>query len=83
MHTPHYLHIKHKIVICHTAKVVITANSTPLNGEVLKLKESLEGVLSKSTVEHVLVFKRVELEVPMTPGRDEWLEEVSTSSITV
>ena len=62
----------------HTAKVVITANATPLNGEVLKLKESLEGVLSKSTVEHVLVFKRIELdsEVPMTPGRDEWLEEI-------
>ena len=67
------------ILYCDTAKVVITANATPLNGKVLKLKESLEGVLSKSTVEHVLVFKRIELhdEAPMTTGRDEWLEEVS------
>ena len=58
---------------------MITANATPLDGKLLSLKTSLEGVLDnddKSNVQHVLVFKRTDDEVPMKPERDEWLEEV-------
>ena len=59
--------------------VVITANATPLDGKLLPLKTSLEGVLDNddmSNVQHVLVFKRTNDKVPMKAGRDEWLEEV-------
>ena len=65
------------ILLFPAAKVLITANATPLNGKILKLKESLENVLDdKSKVQHVLVFKRTNDKVPMKAGRDEWLEEV-------
>ena len=60
----------------HTAKVMITANATPLSGKVLPLKNSLENILPSTDIQHVLVFKRTDAEVPMKPGRDEWLEEV-------
>ena len=56
--------------------MVITANTTPLNGMILKLKESLDEAVSNSNVKHVLVFKRTDGEVSMKSGRDEFLEEV-------
>ena len=55
---------------------MITANATPLSGKVLPLKNSLENILPSTDIQHVLVFKRTDAEVPMKPGRDEWLEEV-------
>ena len=55
---------------------MITANATPLSGEVLPLKNSLEKILPSTDIQHVLVFKRTDTEVSMKPGRDEWLEEV-------
>ena len=60
------------------AKVIITANTSPLSGKVLPLKKSLEVILESSDIDiqHVLVYKRTDAEVPMKPGRDEWLEEV-------
>ena len=60
------------------AKVIITANTSPLSGKALELKKSLEVILESSDidVQHVLVYKRTDAEVPMKPGRDEWLEEV-------
>ena len=62
----------------HAAKIIITANTSPLSGKDLALKESLEVILESpdSKIQHVLVYKRTEREVPMKPGRDEWLEEV-------
>ena len=56
--------------------MVITANTTALNGIVLNLKESLDEAIANSNVKHVLVFKRTDNEVSMKPGRDEFLEEV-------
>jgi acetyl-CoA synthetase len=57
--------------------VIITANTSLLNGTVLPLKESLEILLESSdNIQHVLVYKRTDAEVTMKPGRDEWLEEV-------
>ena len=62
------------------AKIIITANTSPLSGKDLLLKESLEVILENpdtdSKVQHVLVYKRTNKDVPMKPGRDEWLEEV-------
>ena len=59
------------------ANVIITANTSLLNGAVLPLKESLEILLENSDIQHVLVYKRTDAEVTMKPGRDEWLEEVN------
>ena len=60
------------------AKVIITANKSQLSGRVLPLKESLEILLESSdNIQHVLVYKRTDIEVTMKPGRDEWLEEVN------
>ena len=57
--------------------MIITANTSLLNGKVLPLKESLEILLESSdNIQHVLVYKRTDAEVTMKPGRDEWLEEV-------
>ena len=62
------------------AKVIITANTSLLNGKVLPLKESLEILLESSdNIQHVLVYKRTDAEVTMKPGRDEWLEEVNNN----
>ena len=62
----------------HAAKIIITANTSPLSGKHLPLKKSLEVILgnSESKVQHVLVYKRTDNDVPMKKGRDEWLEEV-------
>ena len=58
--------------------MIITANTSPLSGKVLPLKESLEVLLKNSDidVQHVLVYKRTDTAVTMKSGRDEWLEEV-------
>ena len=65
------------------AKVIITANTSPLSGKVLPLKESLEVLKSTDIdVQHILVYKRTDAEVPMKSGRDEWLEEVVCIHLT-
>ena len=66
------------IVNIFIAKVIITANTSLLSGKVLPLKKSLEILLKNSDIDiqHVLVYRRTDAEVPMKPGRDEWLEEV-------
>ena len=56
--------------------MVITTNTTPLNGKILKLKESLDEAVANSKVKHVLVFNRTDNEVSMKSERDEFLEEV-------
>ena len=64
--------------VIYVAKVIITANTSPLSGRDLPLKESLEVILDNpdSEIQHILVYKRTDKDVPMKPGRDEWLEEV-------
>ena len=62
----------------HAAKVIITANTSPLSGRDLPLKESLEVMLNspENKIQHVLVYKRTDVMVSMDRRRDEWLEEV-------
>ena len=66
------------VLFIHVAKIIITANTSPLSGRDLPLKQSLEVILDSpdSKIQHVLVYKRTDVAVPMEPGRDEWLEEV-------
>ena len=65
--------------ILYVAKVIITANTSPLSGRDLPLKESLEVILDNpdNEIQHVLVYKRTNKDVPMKLGRDEYLEEVT------
>ena len=67
----------------YVAKIIITANTSPLSGRDLPLKQSLEVILDSpdSKIQHVLVYKRTDAVVPMEPGRDEWLEEVHNNII--
>lgn len=63
--------------MCNAAKVVITADEAPIGGERFPLKGSLDDVLGRINVEHVLVARRtLKSDVNMVDGRDEWLEEV-------
>jgi predicted RNA methylase len=66
-------------------KLIITANTSPLSGRDLPLKESLEVILENpdSEIQHILVYKRTDKDVPMKVGRDEWLEEVCHYNIAI
>ena len=63
--------------LSYTAKVVITANEAILGGKILPLKKSLDAVLHRTRVQHVLVYRRTDnMDVKMELGRDQWLNEV-------
>ena len=57
-------------------KVVVTANEGVRGPKRIPLKRIVDrAVEGMSMVETVLVARRTETDVPMTPGRDLWLEE--------
>jgi acetyl-CoA synthetase len=64
-------------IIDAEAKVLITADGGWRRGAAVPLKanadESLEGT---STIEHVVVVRRTEEDVPFTEGRDRWYDEL-------
>ena len=56
--------------------MVVTANEGLRGGKRIPLKKTVDrAVEGMSMVETVLVARRTEHEVPMTPGRDLWLDE--------
>ncbi|MFM8664321.1 MAG: acetate--CoA ligase [Acidimicrobiaceae bacterium] len=58
------------------AKLLITADGGWRRGEVFALKSQADEALkSTKTIEHVVVVKRGNNEVSMTPGRDVWYHE--------
>lgn len=58
------------------ARVIVTANEGLRGGKTLPLKQisdkACEGL---ANLDSVLVVKRTDSEVPMTPGRDHWMHE--------
>jgi acetyl-CoA synthetase len=57
-------------------KVVVTANEGLRGGKKVPLKKTVDRAIEgMATVETVLVARRTDTEVDMTPGRDLWLEE--------
>jgi acetyl-CoA synthetase len=58
------------------AKLLITADGGWRRGEVFPLKSQADEALkTTTTIEHVVVVKRGNNEVSMTPGRDVWYHE--------
>lgn len=58
------------------AKLLITADGGWRRGEVFPLKSQADEALkSTKTIEHVVVVKRGNNDVSMTPGRDVWYHE--------
>jgi acetyl-CoA synthetase len=66
-------------------KVVITANASLRRGRELRMKETIDEALREvPSVEHVVVWRRAGLEVPMTAGRDhDWADLVASSPGTM
>jgi acetyl-CoA synthetase len=63
------------------AKVLITADATLRRGATVPLKEIAdEALVDARSVEHVVVWSRLGVDAPMTPGRDyDWDELVARS----
>ena len=67
------------------AKVLVTADASLRRGAVIPMKEIVnEAIRSAPSVEHVVVWRRLGVDAPMTPGRDhDWEELVVGSSGTL
>ena len=66
------------------AKLLITADGGWRRGEVFPLKSQADEALkSTTTIEHVVVVKRGNNEISMTPGRDVWYHEVMADADAV
>src|SRR5438067_9839986 len=58
------------------AKFLLTADGFYRRGQSVLLKPGADEALSSSSsVEHVLVFRRLGISIPWTPGRDRWWHE--------
>lgn len=63
------------------AKLLITADGGWRRGEVFPLKSQADKALkTTTTIEHVVVVKRGNNEVSMTPGRDVWYHEAMSKA---
>jgi acetyl-CoA synthetase len=58
------------------AKVLITSDGQYRRGKPTPMKENTDQAVEGTSVEHVLVVKRTETEVPWTEGRDLWWHDV-------
>jgi acetyl-CoA synthetase len=58
------------------AKVVLTADASYRRGNLVPMKEVLDGALRDApSVERVVVWRRAGVDAPMSPGRDVWWDE--------
>jgi acetyl-CoA synthetase len=59
------------------AKLLITSDGQYRRGKPAPMKENTDQAVAETpTIEHVLVVKRTETEVPWTEGRDVWWHEI-------
>ncbi len=58
-------------------KVLFTADGSSRRKKTVPIKQEADRALAlMPTVEHVIVLRRMGLDVPMTPGRDHWWHEL-------
>lgn len=58
------------------AKVLFTADGVSRRGKKTPLKPEADAAVAEvPTIRHVIVFRRLDIEVPFTPGRDLWWED--------
>ncbi len=66
------------------AKLIITSDGLWRRGKFLPLKETVDDALGKSpSVKNCIVFKRGDLSVQMTPGRDHWWHDLMQTASDV
>jgi acetyl-CoA synthetase len=59
------------------AKVLVTADGAWRRGSVVRLKDIADEALAETpSIEHVLVLRRTETDVPMQDGRDHWWHDL-------
>jgi acetyl-CoA synthetase len=59
------------------AKVLITADGSHRRGKTVEIKREADKALNEvSTLEHVIVFNRLDIEVPWNDNRDIWWHEI-------
>lgn len=58
------------------AKVLITSDGQFRRGKPTPMKENTDQAVEGTSIEHVLVVKRTETDVPWTEGRDLWWHDV-------
>ena len=59
------------------AKALFTADGFFRRGQPINMKAAVdEAASSVASLEHIIVLKRTDLEVPMLPGRDHWWHEI-------
>jgi acetyl-CoA synthetase len=64
------------------AKILITADGSVRRGKTFEIKKEVDkGVESVKTLEHVLVFKRLDIEIPWKEERDMFVSQKSSSYV--
>ncbi len=72
--------VKDRIQDCQ-ASVVITADGGWRRGSIIELKKNVDiAVAQCPTIQHVIVCKRTEQQIPMEPGRDHWWHELQQNA---
>jgi acetyl-CoA synthetase len=62
------------------AKVLITADGSVRRGKTVEIKKEVDKAINiVSTMEHVVVYKRLGIDTPMKDGRDIWWENIVTN----
>ena len=59
------------------AKVLITADGSTRRGKTVEIKKEVDKAIdSVSSIEHIVVYKKFEIDTPMKDGRDIWWEDI-------
>jgi len=61
------------------AKILLTADGSVRRGKTIEIKKEADKALDNvSTLEHVVVYKRLGIKIPWKDGRDIWWEDIAS-----
>jgi acetyl-CoA synthetase len=64
------------------AKVLLTADGSIRRGKLIEIKKEVDKAADKvSTLEHVVVYKRLGIDVPWNDSRDIWWEDIASNQL--